>query len=510
MLSSTKKKVLQGSAANLLQMLLSFSVSLVVPPFLVHHMAQTEYSAWVLILQISAYVSYLEIGLQTAIGKFIAEYHAIGDTAASGRVASTAFSILSILGALGILVLGFIAAEIPYLFREVPPAIVGPMRIGILAIGWSTALMLPFTVVQGIFVGLQRYAIPAALNSAGRIVPALGIILLLLLHGTLAQMALLIAGFNLLTILAQWYCWQQFARVDVPLHLFSPEFSFDRPTARRLLAYCSVLAIWLVGSLFISGLDTVIVGRYDFRNTGFYGIASSATNFMLLIVGNALGPLMPAVSSVQAQRTPRQLGSLLVRTTRYCVLLIMVLALPLLIAGFPLLRIWIGTTYASGAVRFLPVLVLANVIRQLGYPYALMVVATGTQRLATVSPVVEAIVNLILSLILVRSMGALGVAIGTLIGACVGFLLHLLLSMRLTLPIIDPGRRRLLLQGILRPAICALPSLLVLPWLHSRSLLPLSPALLATWALATLLLAWQTGLTNEERQRAMTRVRALL
>jgi O-antigen/teichoic acid export membrane protein len=265
-----------------------------------------------------------------------------------------------------------------------------------------------------------------------------------------------------------------------------------------------------VGSLFISGLDTVIVGRYDFHNTGFYGIASSVTNFMLLIVGSALGPLMPAVSSVQAKRTPRQLGSLLVRTTRYCVLLLMVLALPLLIAGFPLLRIWIGTTYASGAVRFLPVLVLANVIRQLGYPYALMVVATGTQRLATVSPVVEAIVNLTLSLILVRSMGALGVAIGTLVGACVGFLLHLLLSMRLTLRIIDPGRARLILRGILRPAVCALPSLLVLPWLRSRSLVPLPPALLALWALATMALAWMTGLTNDERHSMMARARTLL
>src|SRR5579859_832646 len=341
MLSSTKKKVLQGSAANLLQMLLSFSISLVVPPFLVHHMAQAEYSAWVLILQISAYVSYLEIGIQTAIGKFIAEYHAVGDTAASGRVASTAFSILSILGALGIVVIGCIAAQIPFLFREVPAGIVGPMRIGILAIGWSTALMLPFTVMQGIFVGLQRYTIPATINSVGRVLPSLAIIGLLLLHGTLTQMALLIAAFNLLTILAQWYCWQRYAGAEVPLHVFS----LDRPTARRLLAYCSVLAIWLVGSLFISGLDTVIVGRYDFPNTGFYGIASSVTNFMLLIVGNALGPLMPAISSMQAQRTPRQLGSLLVRATRYCVLLLMVLALPLLIAGFPLLRIWVGNTY---------------------------------------------------------------------------------------------------------------------------------------------------------------------
>jgi O-antigen/teichoic acid export membrane protein len=78
---SHKRKVLQGSASNLVRVLLSMLVSLVLPPFLVHRMAPTEYSAWVLILQLSAYVNLLDFGLQTAIGKFVAEYDASGDHA---------------------------------------------------------------------------------------------------------------------------------------------------------------------------------------------------------------------------------------------------------------------------------------------------------------------------------------------------------------------------------------------------------------------------------------------
>ena len=75
---SRKRKVLQGSASNLTRVLLSMLVSLVLPPFLVHHMAASEYSAWVLILQMSSYVSLLDFGLQTAIGKYVAEYDAGG------------------------------------------------------------------------------------------------------------------------------------------------------------------------------------------------------------------------------------------------------------------------------------------------------------------------------------------------------------------------------------------------------------------------------------------------
>jgi O-antigen/teichoic acid export membrane protein len=506
MSTSTKKKILQGSAANLLQVVLSFGISLIVPPFLVHHMQQAEYSAWVLILQISAYINYLEVGLQTAIGKYVAEYNAAGDAQSCARVAGTAFSLLSIGAALGISVTGVLTWLLPFIFHQIPAGIIGPMRLGVLAIGITTALMLPFMVMQAVFVGLQRYGIPALISSASRVGTAVGLIVLLLLHGGLAELALLIAGFNVATIAAQWYCWKRFASTEVPLRIFT----FDRGEVRRLLEYCSVLSIWIIGSLLISGLDTVIVGRYDFHNTGFYGIAVSATNFMLLIVGSALGPLMPAISSVQGQRTPRQLGGLLVQATRYCTLMLMVLGIPLLVAGFPILRIWLGPVYANGSVRFLVVLVLANIIRQLGYPYALMVVATGSQRQATVSPVVEGLVNLGTSLVLVRMVGAIGVAYGTLIGAVVGFCIHLFVSMQLTLPVIATDRLKLLLQGIGRPALCALPSVLVLPWIHERSLLPLPAPILLVWGLATFATAWLAGLTFQERQRLVSRARALL
>ena len=506
MLSSTKKKILHGSATNLLQMMLSFSVSLIVPPFLVHHMPQAEYSAWVLILQISAYINYLEIGIQTAIGKFVAEYHAAGDTVASARVASTAFSILSIAGAVGVVAMGALAYAVPSLFHQMPRALVPEMRIGILAIGSTTAVLLPFLVLQAVFIGLQRYAIPAIITSVGRVGSSLAIIALLLLHGSLAQMALLVAAFNILTAAAQWYCWKRFASREVPLQLLV----LDRGVALRLLEYCGILAIWTIGSLFVSGLDTTIVGRYDFRNTGFYAVAASATNFMLLIVGNVMGPLMPAVSALQGQRSSAQLGDLLVRSTRYCTLLICALALPLLIGGFPLLRLWLGSVYAVGSVSFLAILVVANAVRQLGYPYAMMVVATGTQRSVILAPVLEACLNFTVSVALVRSMGAAGVALGTLIGAAAALTTHLLVSIPRTMRVIEVNRVRLVLQGMVRPALCALPTVLLLPWWHSRAVLPFSPALLIAWALTTAVLAWMCGLTLAERESTLHRLRAAI
>ena len=54
-------------------------VALVLPAFLIRHLPVQVYAAWVLIIQLGAYVSYLDLGIQ-ANTKFVAEYDARGQS----------------------------------------------------------------------------------------------------------------------------------------------------------------------------------------------------------------------------------------------------------------------------------------------------------------------------------------------------------------------------------------------------------------------------------------------
>ena len=502
----SKRKLLKGSALNVFQMVLTLAVSFVLPPFLVHHMPPAEYSAWVLILQLSAYVNYLELGMQTAIGKFVAEFHATGDKDTIASIVGTAFTILSGAAGIGLAAVCIIAWQVPQVFHQMPADLTHEVRLGVLAVGSTTAMLLPFSVFLASFVGLQRYLIPTIVLSIGRVVTAVAVIVLLLLHGSIAQMAVVIASINILTAAAQYLCWRRYARNDVPFSYFS----FDRSVALRLGEYCGVLSLWMIGGLFISGLDTTIVGHFDYKNTGYYAVAGSATNFMLLIVGNLLGPLMPALSSIQTSRSPRDMGTLLIRLTRYGVLLLCALGLPLMIGSYPLLTLWLGRSYAAKSMQFLIVLVAGNMIRQFGYPYALMVVATGNQRLATIAPVSEAIINFGLSIWLAHWLGALGVAYGTVLGSIAGLFAHIVFSMHFTQPSIRLQRMRLLVEGLGRPLLCIFPSLLLLPAWHSYRIFPMSMPLLVLWTITTAGLAWVFGINQSERYQVLSRIRRLV
>jgi O-antigen/teichoic acid export membrane protein len=493
---SRKRKVLEGSASNVVRLFLSLLVSLVLPPFLVHRMPPAEYSAWVLILQLSNYVFLLDFGLQAAVGKFVAEYDASGDRAASHGVVSTSFTILAGAAAIACVALGFMVWSVPKLFHQMPPALLPEVRIALLAIGLSSAIALPFITFQSTFVGLQQYVFPTVTATIARVGSAGALVILLLMHGSLVEMALVIAASNVLMAAAQLAGWRSLLRARVSFSFLS----FERRYAILLAKYGGVLSIWTLATFFISGLDLVIVGHYRYQDTGFYAIANGPAAFMITLLSSVFAPLVPAVSSMQSGSTPARIGDLCIRTTRYCVLLLCLLGLPLVFGAYPLLSLWVGKKYAAQSAFYLEVLILGNAVRQLALPYILIVVATGKQHLATVAAIAEACVNVVLSIWLVQKIGAVGVALGTLIGAFVSIVLHWLVSIPLTQATISISRPRFFNQGVLRPLLVITPSLAAFPFWEKLSMLPAPPAVLAACILLTIALAWWVALTAQDRR----------
>ena len=473
-------------------------VSLVLPPFLVHRMPPAEYSAWVLILQLSAYVNLLDLGLQTAIGKFVAQYDASGDREASRGIVSTSFTILAAAALIACVAVVVMSWSTPKLFHQMPQGMLPEVRIALLAVGFSSALTLPFNTFGSTFLGLQQYLFPTIIAMVGRVGSAATLIVFLLLHSSIVQLALVMAGFNLATAGAYFVLWRKFAQERVPFSFLT----FDRRSAVQLAKYGSVLSVWTLTMFVISGLDVVIVGHYQYKETGFYAIASGAANFMIAIISSVFGPLVPAISSMQATAPASRIGELCIKATRYCVLLLCLLGAPLVLGSYPLLSMWVGKQYASHSALYLEVLVLGNVVRYLCSPYLVTVVATGRQRAATMATVTEACVNIVLSIWLVQRMGAVGVAVGTLAGAFVSVGVHLLVSIPHTQGTIEMDRSRFLLQGLLRPLLVVTPSVCLYPFWHQGGMLPAAPTALILWALATLSIAWRIVLTAADRQEA--------
>jgi O-antigen/teichoic acid export membrane protein len=484
----------KNSAANVARMGTTSLIAILLPAYLTHHLPVQTYGAWVLILQLGAYVGYLDFGVQTAVAKYIAEYEAKGDYDGCGRCASVGLWIMLAASVLGIFLTLGLAWWVPELFKNMPATLYRDVRLSILFVGISLAIKLAASVFSAIFLGLQRYQVPMVTDVVSKLLYAIVLCAAVFLHSSLAVMGAVAAAVNLFSALLQVVAWRKLANhIHVTLH------AIDFTMVKQMLSYCAVLTIWSVCMLFVSGIDITVVGHYAFSEVAFYSIAASPTNFILMVIGAVLSPLLPAASALSIERSPREMGDILLRTTRYSTILMLLSGLPILVGGYWILRLWVGTTYAVNSVQFLRILLLANILRNLCAPYATMVVATARQRFATAAALTEGVVNLVASIWLAKHIGATGVAIGTLLGSLASVAMNFGVSMHYTRNLAI-SRLDLFVKGLLRPAIMAIPSALLLPYWWLSGAPAISLQLWLAWGSTSLALTWFASMTAEDRK----------
>ena len=489
MLKNAVANVMRGGAAAL--------VAILLPPFLTRYMRPDAFGTWCLVLQVSAYVGYLDFGIQTAVGRFVAHDNERGEANYGDGIVSTALAALSTLGVLGIVASVPVALRLSNIFPQMPPALAGDARLALLLVAASLAVGLPASVFNGVFVGLQRNEVPAAIIGGSRIFSAVLLVLVAHRGGPLVQMGATVAAVNLGTYLLQYFIYRKLVPGSRPsVQLIS------RKAGRELFDYCLSLCVWSFAMLLVTGLDLALVGHFQFEAVAYYAVAASLIAFLTGLQNAVFGVMIPSTAVLHVRGDTRELGRVMITATRYGAFLLLLTGLPLILAATNILTMWVGPTYGAHGQRILQVLVAANMIRLSAVAYVMTLIGTGDQRLVTFTPTLEGISNLLVSVVGGYLFGAIGVAVGTLIGALVGVGGNFLYNMRRTTGMVF-RISDYLIDGLLRPGICALP-LVIYVTLMNLSNLPdtlVRHLFLAVVLLATGFLLWRWGLVDAERER---------
>lgn len=485
--------LLKNAFANVIRGSFSALIAVILPPFLVRTLPAETFSVWVLILQLTAYVSYLDFGVQTAVGRFVAYNNDLGNFEERDRIVNTSFVILCGSGLLAMLLMFVLAWQLPQIFYSIPSKLQTEAKTALLLVGSSLAIGLPFSVFNGVFVGIQRYEIPAVITGVGKLTTAILIIIAAKASGSLVLMGAAIAGVNLISYATQFLACKRYNQnIKYSYKLVSKQ------AGQEVFGYCFSLSVWSFGMLLVSGLDITIVGIFDFKAVAYYSIAASLISLIIGLQSAIFNGLLPMAAVMDAQDNEKQLGQLLITSTRYGMLILLATGIPLILGAKPLLNVWVGKDYAENGTIILQCLVIANIIRLSCLPYATILAGTAQQNLVIISPLLEGFSNLIASLTLGSLMGSVGVAIGTIIGSMISAGGHIMYNMPRTKGILF-STSTFIKDGLLRPLICALPILLVAPFVSYVNPLSINNILIIISITGTLLLIWHFGFLKNER-----------
>ncbi len=480
-MKSLRSSTIKNATANLVRGGATAAVAIVLPHFLTRLLDAEHFSEWSLLLQIAAYASYFDFGLQLAVARFVAQALELGEQERQAKVINTALFLLSAISIVAFLLLIFVVTFCPHLFHGISPNILSDFRAAALVSSLGACVLLPLSTYTGVLIGIRRNEIPALAIGGSRIVGAAAAIAVAHVTHSLTLLALSVVLPNLIGGALQMIAVHRLTKVG---HARVRHVS--RRVGQELLRFCTGLAVWSFSVLFISGLDVSIVAHFQFAAVGFYSIAAMLITFLAGLTNAALSAIMAPIAALHARGESRRIAGILVSTTRLTVGVNCAVTVLIFLYGKLLLHAWVGPVYADKALPIAKVLAVAQTARLALAPYSVLLISVGEQNKNIVGAVCEALVNLFSSVLGMVVFGPIGVAWGTFAGAMCGAFWPLMRTMH-TVTEVRVSSAEFLRRAIL-PALVPLLPLLLLDCLQPLFRVVSSASLSALCVIATVLL----------------------
>jgi O-antigen/teichoic acid export membrane protein len=412
-------RLVRNIASNWVGYAVQVVVAFFLTPYIIHSLGETRYGIWTLIMGITGYYGFLDLGVASGMTQYLTRYLAAKDCDALNRTASTGFVTLTCCGLLVFFVSLFLARNVSVLF-QIPQNASKEAVLVIAITGASVAIQFVLMTYSAVFTAVQRFDLANGIGIATRLASAAVIVWFLKLGYGLIGLSLVTAGTNVIDYLIRW-------RVAIRL-VPSMKISM-RLATREKLSEISKFGLWnmaITGSVhLISYTDAVVIAAFmPVSALAPFAIAASLRTYFEDIFKRVGYVFFPAATELDAQGNQAGLRKLYLVSSKFMFLGSILCGSIGMFWARDFFRLWLGAAFADPAnypsvatiFYFLLFGSIVSVAQRIGYQVLL-----GRRQVALLAYLfaAEGVCNLLLSLFLVRRYGLIGVALGTLVPAIV-------------------------------------------------------------------------------------------
>lgn len=375
-------------------------------PLLIRGMGTSGYGVWALALSTLGFMGVFELGLGTALAKFIAEDIARSDTEALSRtVTGGAVMYLSIGVVLTVPVfLGASWLSPHFASDDVASEVIGS-ALRVASLGFvpqmlrSGALAVP--------MGMQRFRPILVLSNLHSLATLVGALLVMTLGGTIPQIVAGSVGAQLLVSLAALLV------AGSMLRNAGAEVRFSMQALRKMRGFLFFTSTTGIGTTLFTWLDRLIVGAIlGVAQLAIYSVATSLAVKILHLADHWSRPLMPASSAVMVKEGPRAVGSLLKGYTLRVALAAIAVAGAGWFLAEPFLELWVGPGFAGQAADALRILIVVYAVIATNAPAYHVANGVGVPWICALGAVVGGLSALALIAVLADAAHIEGAALG--------------------------------------------------------------------------------------------------
>lgn len=400
------RHVLLSSAARVGFSVLYSAQAFFMMPFLVKNLGEHTYGIWVVVAGVVATSYLLDLGLTSAVMRFMAKSLGENDDTAANEVINTCLVIYTALGTvIGIGAVG-LALAAPYFVSD--QTALGSVRLVFLLLGMTYATEFPFKAFSGVISTYMRYDLLMVSRLAS------------VTFTNIAFVYLLTHGYGIVAMAATTFVLSQvaaFVFYRIARNLFTGMRLGRQYVRRDLVPQLFSYSLWSfaiqIANTVRFGVDSFVIASVrSAASVTYYAVALRLVEVFADLINKATNMMMPVFAVDFFQNN---LGEL----RRKYFLVVRVTAVAALYGGGMIVLLgrmfilrWMGPQFEQ-SYPVLVVLMLAMVFEVIGNGSDNMLFALNKHRYLAFASVGEAAVNFVLSVLLIGPYGLVGVAVGT-------------------------------------------------------------------------------------------------
>ncbi len=404
--------MLHGSASALLGRGLGLLISLVTLPLTVRYLGKLEYGVWVTISTSVAMLSVLDLGIANTLTTSISQAYAEDDREKAQHLYATAFWIT-----LGIVLVltpacfwAWKIADWSSIFHLRDPNLISQARAAAAISAAFFLFSLPLNLANRVLSGYQQVHLSNYFAMANSVFGLVAIVSVVVLKGTLVDLAAAYAAAMLLGTLSLnlWLClWQRPWLAPAPWRI-------RRKLIAPLFGQGSLFFVLQLTGLVVFNSDNLVITHYlGAAEVTPYSTAWRLCAYASLFQTLLIPSLWPAFTEAYEKGDLLWVQRTFSSVNRKSLLLVGGVALVIGLAGRAVIRVWAGEA-AVPPSGLLWLMAFYALLVSVTTNQALLLTATGRLRLEAGAAVAAAIANLYFSIAWVQRIGASGVILATI------------------------------------------------------------------------------------------------
>ena len=404
----TSKKIIKNTGWVYVGFAFNTLISFLIMPFIVRNLGVDAYGVFAIVGAAIGYVSLLEFGIGTSLIKFIAEYTAEKEYEKINKIISTAFVLYLILGSIGCgTILIFTDFFVNSLFH-IPENLIDVAKFVFMITAFTFLYSFVFGVFSNIITGLQRFDITNKIQIIMRALSSVAVVSVLWLGYGLAEFVIVTALFGVIGITINIII----AKRLMPEICLIPRY-FDIELVKDIAGFSFAVFIANIAGTIIFNIDKLLIGIFlSIEQVTIYTIGATLSLIVFQMPSKIAPVILPASSELNAKNDKTGIKELILRGTKFAVMLSTPLVLVLFTMAHPIIKFWMGSGFETSAY-ILQILVLGFYINTFTHALTPALVGTGKVKICVYYAIISIIINISLSIILILKIGVLGAALGT-------------------------------------------------------------------------------------------------